>query len=166
VRALFAWLVRAADAVGAPLTLLAGLWMWLIRRAGVQRLPVSRRMLYAVGVFPVRDHYYEPSFHPRHLRQPLDRPRNLPGVDLDAAGQLALLETFRGESELLEFPLRPPKPHEFGYLNRSFGPGDAEYLYLAIRHIRPALWHLPRQPHSKDHHEICPTSPAVTNDLG
>src|SRR5439155_1111029 len=129
--------VPAADVVGAPLTLLAGLWMKLVRRSGVQRLPVSRRILNAVGVFPVRDHYYEPAFHPRHLRQPLDRPRNLPGVDLDPAGQLALLESFRGEAELLEFPLRPPAPHEFGYLNRSFGPGDAEYLYLAIRHFRP-----------------------------
>ncbi|PYM05032.1 MAG: hypothetical protein DMD82_12540 [Candidatus Rokuibacteriota bacterium] len=121
MRALFAWLVPAADVVGAPLTLLAGLWMKLVRRSGVQRLPVSRRT----------------AFHPRHLRQPLDRPRNLPGVDLDPAGQLALLESFRGEAELLEFPLRPPAPHEFGYLNRSFGPGDAEYLYLAIRHFRP-----------------------------
>ncbi len=133
----FTWLVRTADVIGAPFSVLAGLWMKLIRRVGVQRLPVSRQVLFGVGVFPVRDHYYEPAFHPRHLRAPLDRPRNLPGVDLDVAGQLALLESFRGERELLDFPVEPPSPHEFGYLNRSFGPGDAEYLYLAIRHFRP-----------------------------
>ena len=137
MRELLAWFVRVADVLGTPLTFLAALWMKAIRSTGVQWLPVSKRILFAVGVFPVRDHYYEPQFHPRHLRLPLDRPRRLPGLDLDVTGQLALLDKFHYNDELLEFPLRPRVPHEFFYLNRSFGAGDAEVLYSTIRHFKP-----------------------------
>jgi predicted O-methyltransferase YrrM len=130
-------LVAALDVLGAPFTFLAARWLWLLRRIGVQRLPVSRRVLFGAGVFPIRDHYYEPLFHPRHLRLPLDQPRALPGLDLDVPGQLILLETLRYGDELLEFPLVPHAAGEFGYLNRSFGPGDAEILYAMLRHFRP-----------------------------
>ena len=137
MKGLLTALVRLADVLAAPFTWLAAVWMRLVRRIGVQRLPLSRRILFAVGVFPVRDHYYEPVFHPRHLRASLDSPRNLPGLDLDLEGQLALLDRFHYQDELLAFPMRAGDPLEFGYLNRSFGPGDAEFLYSAIRHFRP-----------------------------
>jgi predicted O-methyltransferase YrrM len=137
MRRLLLWLVRVADVLGAPVTFLAALWMKVIRGAGIQRLPVSRQILFRVGVFPIRDHYYEPSFHPRNLRQPLDRPRSLPGLDLNVTEQLALLEAFHYNDELLEFPLHPRSSREFSYLNRSFGPGDAEILYSIIRHFKP-----------------------------
>ena len=137
MKGLLEGLVHVLDVLTVPLTLLAGLWMKLLRRIGVQRLPASRGILQAVGVFPVRDHYYEPQFQPRHLRAPLDRPRELPGLDLDPAGQLALLEEFHYNDELTAFPLQPRDPLEFAYLNRSFGAGDAEILYALIRHFRP-----------------------------
>ena len=137
MRGLLLSLVAVLDALGAPLTFLAAHWLRLLRRIGVQRLPVSKRVLFGAGVFPVRDHYYEPLFHPRHLRLPLDWPRVLPGLDLEVPRQLALLETFRYGDELLAFPLEPRAAGEFGFLNRSFGPGDAEILYAVLRHFRP-----------------------------
>ncbi len=137
MRALLTSLVRVVDVLAAPLTYAAGLWLKLLRRIGVARLPVSKRVLFAAGAFPLRDHYYEPLFHPRHLRLPLDRPRVLPGLDLDVPGQLALLEDFHYEDELAAFPLHSSSPTEFAYLNRSFGPGDAEVLYAMIRRHRP-----------------------------
>jgi predicted O-methyltransferase YrrM len=137
MKGLLTALVRLVDVVAVPFTWLAALWLRTVRRIGVQRLPVSKRVLFGVGVFPVRDHYYEPVFHPRHLRAPLDAPRDLPGIDLDLPGQLALLDRFHYQEELLAFPMHPGGPLEFGYLNRSFGAGDAEYLYSAIRHFRP-----------------------------
>ena len=137
MKGLLTALVRVVDVLAAPFTWLAATWMKAVRRIGVQRLPVSKQILFAVGVFPVRDHYYEPVFHPRHLRASLKVPRDLPGLDLDLAGQLALLERFHYQEELLTFPMRARDPLEFGYLNRSFGAGDAEYLYSAIRHFRP-----------------------------
>ena len=42
-----------------------------IRRVGVSRMPRCKNALVKVGVFPIRDHYYEPQFDYRELKQPL-----------------------------------------------------------------------------------------------
>lgn len=130
-------IVRIMDVLGAPLTYTSAQWLKLLRSAGVQRLPVSRAVFASVGVFPIRDHYYEPVFHPRHLREPLDQPRHLPGLDLDVEGQKALLAKFQFQDELKAFPWNPAPTLGFAFNNRSFGPGDAEILYSMIRHFRP-----------------------------
>jgi hypothetical protein len=104
----------------------------------VQRLPISRRILIAIGAFPIRDHYGEPLFNPRHLRRPLDEPRELPGLDLNVPEQLARLERLRYASELIQLPKGNGDipPYDFG--NPTFGPGDSEYLYSLVRQLRPA----------------------------
>jgi predicted O-methyltransferase YrrM len=130
-------IVRIMDVLAAPLTYTSAQWLKLLRSAGVQRLPVSRAVFASVGVFPIRDHYYEPVFHPRHLREPLDQPRRLPGLDLDVEGQKALLAKFQYQDELKAFPWSPGPSLGFAFNNRSFGPGDAEILYSMIRHHRP-----------------------------
>ena len=126
------------DVALSPFTLLAAIWLKGIRRAGVQRLRASRAVLRAVGVFPVRDHYYEPMFHPKHLHRPLDAPRALPGIRMDDDTQLALLARFHFQDELRAIPMQPSGPAGFGYDNPNFRAGDAEYLYCMIRHFRPA----------------------------
>ena len=131
-------LLPALDVVLTPFTLLAAIWLKAIRRGGVQRLRASRAVLRAVGVFPVRDHYYEPLFDPRHLHRPLDAPRALPGIRMDDDAQLALLAGFRFQDELRSIPMQPAGPAEFGYDNPNFRAGDAEFLYCMIRHFRPA----------------------------
>lgn len=125
------------DVLLAPATLLAALLLKSLRRAGVWRLPVSRAIFNALGVFPIRDHYYEPLFHPRHLRVPLDQERELPGIDLDVPGQLELLGAFNYAAELDRLPRSGP-PGTYCYDNPNFSAGDAEFLYCAIRHFRPA----------------------------
>lgn len=127
----------AFDLVLAPVTLFAALWLKAIRRGGVFRLRTSRAILRAVGVFPIRDHYYEPLFHPRHIRTALDASRPLPGVVLDDRAQLALLAEFRWQEELSAIPWTPPADGGFGYDNPNFRAGDAEFFYSAIRHFRP-----------------------------
>src|SRR5262245_19794854 len=97
--------VPVADLLLAPLTLAAAALLKAIRRVGVYRMPVSRRIFNSAGVFPIRDHYYEPMFNPRHLRRPLEEERRLPGVDLNEAGQLALLAQFEYAAELARLPL-------------------------------------------------------------
>ncbi|MEO8024533.1 hypothetical protein [Polaromonas sp.] len=52
------------------------------RRAGSSRLPQTTSRLKALGVFPVRNHYYEPLFDDKLLSHPLHEDRNLPGMDL------------------------------------------------------------------------------------
>ncbi len=131
-------LLPALDLVLTPFTLLAAVWLKGIRRGGVQRLPANRAVLRAVGVFPVRDHYYEPLFDPRYLHRPLDAPRALPGIRMDDDAQLALLARFQFQDELRAVPMEPSGPAGFGYDNPNFRAGDAEYLYCMIRHFRPA----------------------------
>ncbi len=83
------------------------------------------------------DHYYEPTYAEAHLPRDTARERALPGIDLNAAGQLALLERFSYADELRTLPQEKPSPAEFGYLNPMFGPGDAEIYYSLIRTFRP-----------------------------
>ena len=48
----------------APVTLLAAIWLKLIRRYNVglfrSRSSISKLIFEFVGVFPITDHYYEP----------------------------------------------------------------------------------------------------------
>src|SRR3712207_4604187 len=118
---------RAVDVLAAPVTLLASLWLWLVRREGVQHMPISRRIFRGVGVFPIRRHYYEPLFDPRDLLRSLREDRPLPGVDLNVDGQLALLASFPRRPELEQLPDRPAAgAPAFYFGNGMFESGDAE----------------------------------------
>jgi len=64
--------------------------------------------------------------------------KSLPGIDLNEAGQLALLERFRWQEELRALPRTPAGALSYHYDNPNFGPGDAEVLYSLIRLRRPA----------------------------
>lgn len=131
------FVIPAGDIVLAPLVFLAACLLKLVRRVGVYRMTISRAILRKVGVFPIRDHYYEPLFHPRHLRRPLDEERRLPGIDFNVSGQLELLGRFDYAAELAAIP-RHGAEGSYYYDNPNFGAGDAEFLYSAIRHFRPA----------------------------
>jgi hypothetical protein len=130
--------VRAADVALAPFTALSAALLRTLRRAGTGRTPVARRILRAVGVFPVIDHYYEPRFDYGNLRQPLGEDRDLPGIDWNDAEQLALLERFDFDAELESFPDRDPGNGAFYFQNGNFGAGDAEILYSLLRLHAPA----------------------------
>ena len=54
--------LRLIDFLLAPAVLAAAMPMKAARRAGLHRLPLTRRTLQAVGIFPILDHYYEPLF--------------------------------------------------------------------------------------------------------
>jgi len=129
--------LRILDILLAPLVACSAVCLKLIRQVGIQRMPIARATLRKVGVFPIRDHYYEPLFHPRHLRRPMNTIRELPGLDLNLPEQLALLDAFDYERELLAFPLSGAPPGQFQYQNQAFEAGDAEILYSMIRHFRP-----------------------------
>ena len=83
------------DILFAPLAILASLTMWLIRRAGIERLPYTLKVFRKIGVFPLCDHYYEPLFNPKMSKQSLSEDRDLVGLDLNISEQLDLLTEFR-----------------------------------------------------------------------
>jgi len=72
-------LIPLLDWVLLPLLLPSALVMKIYRRLGSRRLITSTNLLKKIGVFPIRDHYYEPLFNDKHLSASLCEPRNLPG---------------------------------------------------------------------------------------
>lgn len=130
-------LMPMIDIVLIPFVFCAAWILKLVRMAKVQRLPLCRRVLRQVGVFPIQNHYYEPQFDYREIRQPFSQDRTLPGIDWDIAGQLKTLSTFTFTQELLDIPQDKPETLDFYLKNGSFETGDAEFLYQLIRVVKP-----------------------------
>jgi len=93
--------------------------------------------LLQVGVFPIRNHYYEPLFDGRQLRHKLSQKRRLPGIDWNVDVQLALLNSFSTAQEIRKFTNQHFDGKTFYFGNGAFGSGDAEYLYNIIRLKKP-----------------------------
>jgi len=75
--------VPIIDLFLAPLVFLAALLMKVVRQLGIWRMPVSTAIFNRVGIYPIRDHYYEPMFnYPAHLFRSLREERHLPGIDI------------------------------------------------------------------------------------
>ncbi len=128
---------RVFDVIAAPAAWMSAQVLRKVRREGIQNLPLCRRALESTGVFPILDHYYEPLFRFDRLQHSLRAERDLPGIDWNEEGQLALLESFQHIDELRGFPDRPTGRREFHFNNHTFESGDAEYLYHVIRHFKP-----------------------------
>jgi len=122
------------------LLLPSALVMKIYRRLGSKRLLRSTNLLKKIGVFPIRDHYYEPLFNDKHLSVSLREPRNLPGINFNELEQIELLKQLTYQNEFLDFVESESKklePSSFKLNNGSFESGDAEFLFNFIRHIKP-----------------------------
>jgi hypothetical protein len=119
-------LCRVADFLISPAVLLASVLLKFVRRVGVERIPVARSIFRSVGMFPIRNHYYEPLFSPSQLQGDLSAPRTLPGIDWNLDTQIATvgeLSTFSGELPATT--------------SSSFGRTDQAFWYGMIRRLRP-----------------------------
>lgn len=125
------------DLLLLPFVYPAAFLLKTIRKAGVQRMPLSKKALFQVGVFPVRRHYYEPLFDTRGLKQPLSKERDLPGIRWNVDEQLALLDGFQFSRELSDLSSVRVDDLTFHFNNVNFESGDAEYWYNLIRLKRP-----------------------------
>ena len=130
-------LLPIADLILMPLVYPAAWLLKGIRRAGVQRLPLCKGALMNVGVFPVRNHYYEPQFDNRMLAKELSQSRHLPGIDWNVPNQLENLKRLVFSQELVDLPRENQSPLKFYLNNSAFGSGDAEFWYQLIRSIKP-----------------------------
>lgn len=130
-------LAPAIDAGIAPAVWLAAHLLLLVRRLTPRRAARSMRALDRVGVYPLIDHYYEPTINPRHLRRPMAAVRTLPGIDLDPEGAMALLERLSAIHEFSGAPAMARDGAEYHLDNTFFGPLDAGVYYAIIRHYRP-----------------------------
>ncbi|WP_346292321.1 class I SAM-dependent methyltransferase [Sphaerothrix gracilis] len=125
------------DIMLLPLVYPAAWLLKSIRKVGVQRLPLCRGALMNVGVFPIRDHYFEPQFDNRNPRLDFAQDRNLQGINWNILGQLKMLGSFTFSQELLSLPKTKQETLEFHLNNGAFESGDAEYWYQIIRAIKP-----------------------------
>lgn len=93
------------------------------------------------GVHVVPNHFYQPIPDTRTLPEELwSRPSEMPGVEMNEAGQLELLELFaaRYKSEYDALPReRTAVPHQYFVNNSAFETVDGEVLYCMVRHLRP-----------------------------
>lgn len=126
-----------ADMLVVPFVYPAAWLLKLIRRVGVYRLPKCKNALFSIGVFPIRDHYYEPQFDNRKQKQPFSQARTLPAIDWNIAEQLKILATFSYSCELEAIPNEKPGSLDFYWNNGVFESGDAEYWYQLIRSTKP-----------------------------
>lgn len=125
------------DAVVWPLVYPAAYLLQRIRKAGVHKMPRSRAVLERIGVFPIRNHYYEPQFDHRGYDSVRASQRTLRGIDWNEDAQIELLSRFRYASEIADIADSPGAQHEFRIPNGSFEPGDAECWYQMLRLFKP-----------------------------
>ena len=135
----FRLLQEAIDLFLSVAVLPAAYLLLIFRRIGANRLPKTTLRLRKTGVFPIRDHYYEPLFNDRHLLLPLDQDRDLPGLELNPKQQLNFLEelTYGNELKGLNLTQHANNELEFCISNGSFESGDADFLYQFIRKVKP-----------------------------
>jgi Methyltransferase domain len=113
---------------------------WLLknlRRAGIQNFPNCKNALMKIGVFPIRNHYYEPQFDNRKTKQPFSQDRILPGIDWNITEQLRILDTYIFSQELANIQQKKSNRLDFYLDNGFFESGDAEYWYQLIRAVKP-----------------------------
>lgn len=140
VRNIIIGLIPFFEILYLPLLVISALIMRMYRRVGSARLKRSTRVLRKLGVFPIRDHYYEPLFNDVHLSRSLDERRELPGIDFNEARQLTFLENLNYQAEFKNFvesEQNRKDENAFRIKNGSFESGDAEFLFNIVRHTKP-----------------------------
>lgn len=130
-------MLKIIDLFLAPFVFLAAIPMKLARKSSMRNLPVIASVFRKMGVFPITAHYYEPLFDMSHVDLS-GRPRDLPGVDLNHATQIALLEAFDGGDIPDDWDRPAGDDARFSLRNRNFGAGDADLWWHVIRHFKPA----------------------------
>lgn len=130
-------LFPVADIILSPIVVFSAIILKLIRRGKISRFPLCKRIFFKVGVFPIRDHYYEPLFNPKYIKKPLDKKRDLPGINWNIKEQINLLNKFQFNNELKNIALSYVDDLTFSFNNNAFESGDAEYWYNIIRFKKP-----------------------------
>lgn len=130
-------LLPLADLLLMPFVYISAIILKNVRRAGVQRMPYCKRALLEVGVFPIRNHYYEPQFDTRDMKVPLSESRHLPGINWNTSRQLSFLQEMTFSHELETLSESKSGALSFSFNNGSFESGDAEFWYQLIRTVKP-----------------------------
>ena len=113
--------------------------LFIYTKLGSRRLPLSRDLFKLLGVYPLKDHYYQPLFNEKKLKL-LDKKRHLPGIDFNINYQINFLKELNYSDEIISIANNDYSKNDydsFKFNNGSFLPGDADFLYSVIRKFRP-----------------------------
>ena len=129
------------DIVFSPLLFIACVLMKYYRHRGIFKFPLTRAIYKLIGVFPIREHYYEPLFNYSKIPEKALMPKKLPGIPFPEEEFLHLLEQFDYSAELTSlFAMKGDHRDNQFPVERfsSFAVGDLESWYNVIRHFKPA----------------------------
>jgi predicted O-methyltransferase YrrM len=108
------------------------------KKRGPNNHPLATSILRKIGLFPIRDHYYDPQFIFNDDGKNLANDRNLPAINLNELEQLKFIKKLKYTEELRSLNLKEEsKNYGFKIKNGSFENGDAEIYYQILRHIKP-----------------------------
>lgn len=135
-------IIVSLDILLCPLTLMAALWLKLIRKHNVgfwhTISPMSRNIFQKVGVFPIIDQYYEPLFSLAKNPWRFNDVRFLPGINFNVEKQIDTLDLFNFNEEIKEISERGDSSLTYSFKRGSFLSGDSEILFNFIRSKKPA----------------------------
>jgi len=101
------------------------------------QLPLVAAVFRKIGIFPIRDHYYEPRFDMTGLSLS-GKPRSLPGINFAQEKQVKQLGLFHADDMPKGLDRPAQNEIDYSYQNRNFGAGDGDLWYHVIRHFKPA----------------------------
>jgi hypothetical protein len=114
--------------LGAPLFRTVGNWQG--------HYPLYRRQADRFGIQWRSTHYYHPTYRDQDLPADVTKPRDLPGLDLHEADQLALLASFQVQDELMTISEHPDPELAYTY-PPMYSVGDGDALYAMVRRKKP-----------------------------
>ena len=133
--------IKIIDTLISILAIVISPILIIYSRIGASKLKISRETFRKLQIYPIRNHYYEPLFITKDLKDKFNIPRNLPGININDKKQLQLLDNLNFENEILEIDFRKKNPKynklKFSIPNFSFNSGEAEFLYQILRYYKP-----------------------------
>lgn len=124
------------DILVFPLTIIYLPLVLILKKYGIYRFPLTISTYLRFGLYPIRNHYYEPQFKFSPDFDP-GKIRKL-SLKLNASEQLSRLQNFAFTAELSGFlQNKPDNDLQYYIRNGSFEQGDSDLYYLMIRNIKP-----------------------------
>jgi predicted O-methyltransferase YrrM len=133
-------IIRLLDRLAPLLYQLIGRILRVHAFLGAREMPRAHQALDKFDIACVPYHYYQPVYNVADLPERTWIEEDpLTGLNMNLAGQVALLEEFHFNEELQQFPYteKPGDALGFYYSNSAYVEGDAEILYSMIRHFQP-----------------------------
>ncbi len=105
---------------------------------GVKNLKYSTKLIKFIGIFPIRNHYYEPQFKNEYLRSRIIKPIKNDKIFRNKDLNLKFLNKLKYSNELKEI-IENENIEDFNFDidNPFFSRGDADFLYQFIRYTKP-----------------------------